>query len=90
MPSVFAFVSTSEDQKIFEVYHRNVSVGMVWSDGGLWYADQFGTSLIPVRDELNRLVAERGLAMLPSRTVCVPRMARARFQELLQVRLSLE
>jgi len=28
--------------------------------------------------------------MLPSRTVCVPRMARSRFQELLQVRLSLE
>jgi DNA-binding GntR family transcriptional regulator len=53
-------------------------------------ADQFGTSLIPVRDALKRLVAERGLAMLPSRTVCVPRMARSRFQELLQVRLSLE
>ena len=53
-------------------------------------ADQFGTSLIPVRDALKRLVAERGLAMLPNRTVCVPRMARARFQELLQVRLSLE
>lgn len=53
-------------------------------------ADQFGTSLIPVRDALKRLVAERGLAVLPNRTVCVPRMARSRFQELLQVRLSLE
>jgi DNA-binding GntR family transcriptional regulator len=53
-------------------------------------ADEFGTSLIPVRDALKRLVAERGLATLPNRTVCVPRMARARFQELLQVRLSLE
>src|SRR5882762_4954790 len=53
-------------------------------------ADEFGTSLIPVRDALKRLVAERGLAVLPNRTVCVPRMARERFQELLQVRLSLE
>jgi DNA-binding GntR family transcriptional regulator len=53
-------------------------------------ADQFGTSLIPVRDALKRLVAERGLAVLPNRTVCVPLMGRKRFQELLQVRLSLE
>ncbi|MFI4986120.1 MAG: GntR family transcriptional regulator [Alphaproteobacteria bacterium] len=53
-------------------------------------AERFGTSLIPVRDALKRLVAERGLAMLPNRTLCVPRMTRQRFQELLQVRLSLE
>jgi DNA-binding GntR family transcriptional regulator len=53
-------------------------------------ADQFGTSLVPVRDALKRLVAERGLAVLPNRTVCVSRMARTRFQELLQVRLSFE
>ncbi len=53
-------------------------------------ADRFGTSLIPVRDALKRLVAERALSMLPNRTVCVPQMTRQRFQELLQVRLSLE
>jgi len=53
-------------------------------------AQRFGTSLIPVRDALKRLVAERGLAMLRNRTVCVPLMTRQRFQELLQVRLSLE
>jgi DNA-binding GntR family transcriptional regulator len=53
-------------------------------------ADQFGTSLIPVRDALKRLVAERALHLLPNRTVCVPPMARSSFQELLQVRLSLE
>ena len=35
-------------------------------------ADRFQTSLIPVRDALKRLVAERGLMMLPNRTVCVP------------------
>ena len=53
-------------------------------------ADRFHTSLIPVRDALKRLVAERGLMMLPNRTVCVPLMTRQAFQELLEVRLSLE
>lgn len=53
-------------------------------------AERFGTSLIPVRDALKRLVAERALEMLANRTFCVPRMTRDRFQELLQVRLSLE
>lgn len=53
-------------------------------------AERFGTSLIPVRDALKRLVAEHALTMLPNRTVCVPEMTRARFQELLQVRLDLE
>jgi DNA-binding GntR family transcriptional regulator len=53
-------------------------------------AERFDTSLIPVRDALKRLVAERGLMMLPNRTVCVPLMTRQAFQELLQVRLSLE
>jgi DNA-binding GntR family transcriptional regulator len=53
-------------------------------------AERFGTSLIPVRDAMKRLVVERALTMLPNRTFCVPKMTRERFQELLQVRLSLE
>lgn len=53
-------------------------------------AERFGTSLVPVRDALKLLVAERALAMLPNRTVCVPLMTRERFQELLQARLGLE
>ena len=50
----------------------------------------FGTSPMPVRDALKRLVAERALEMRPNRSVVLPRMTRARFQEILQVRLSLE
>jgi len=65
-----------------------LSPGQVFSIRSL--AERFGTSLIPVRDALKRLVAERALMMLPNRTVCVTEMTRARFQELLQVRLSLE
>jgi DNA-binding GntR family transcriptional regulator len=53
-------------------------------------AERFGTSLIPVRDALRRLFAEHALAVLQNRTFCVPKMSRVRFQELLQVRLTLE
>jgi DNA-binding GntR family transcriptional regulator len=53
-------------------------------------AETFGTSLVPVRDALKRLVAEHALLMLPNRTVRVPMMTRERFQELLQARLALE
>jgi DNA-binding GntR family transcriptional regulator len=53
-------------------------------------AERFGTSLIPVRDALNRLLTEHALATAQNRTFCVPKMTRGRFQELLEVRLSLE
>lgn len=50
----------------------------------------FGTSPMPVRDALKRLVAERALELGPLRSVVLPVMSRARFVEILQVRLSLE
>ena len=55
-----------------------------------WLAERFGTSAIPVRDALKRLFAEHALSMPQNRSFCVPRMTRRRFQDLLQVRLSLE
>lgn len=53
-------------------------------------AEVFGTSPMPVRDALKRLVAERALDLLPNRSVVVPLMSRSRFQEILQIRLSIE
>lgn len=54
-------------------------------------AAQFDTSAIPVRDALNRLVAERALVQAASsRSISVPRMSRAKFQEMLQIRIALE
>lgn len=53
-------------------------------------AEVFGTSPMPVRDALKRLVAEQALELLPNRSVVLPIMTRARFQEILQIRLSLE
>lgn len=53
-------------------------------------AEDFGTSAMPVREAINQLTAANVLEMLPNRTVCVPRMTPARFDELTRVRLALE
>lgn len=53
-------------------------------------ADMFGTSITPVRDALQRLVAERQLEMLPNRTIAVPRLNAGTFVELARIRTALE
>jgi DNA-binding GntR family transcriptional regulator len=49
-------------------------------------ADTFGTSVMPVREAVTRLIGERALLMLPNRTVIVPRMTRERFEDLAAAR----
>ena len=49
-----------------------------------------GTSPMPVRQAMNRLIAEQALVLLPNRTVIVPRLSRSTFEELTTVRRSLE
>jgi DNA-binding GntR family transcriptional regulator len=53
-------------------------------------AEQLGTSPMPVRGAINRLIAEHALVLLPNRTVIVPWMTRSRFTELFRVRQVLE
>ncbi|MBM7063394.1 GntR family transcriptional regulator [Pseudomonas sp. UL073] len=53
-------------------------------------AAAWGTSPMPVRAALQRLVAEGALEGEPQRSVRVPAMTGERFEQLLQVRLSLE
>ena len=53
-------------------------------------AKRLGTSPMPVREAVNRLIAEQALQMLPSRQVIVPRMTRRKFFELTRVRQVLE
>lgn len=53
-------------------------------------AAAFGVSLMPVREALTRLVAERALVLLPNRSVAVPILDRARFREVTRIRLALE
>ena len=53
-------------------------------------AAKFGTSAMPVRDAIGRLVAARALEFSNSRTVAVPHMSRARYLETLRLRLAVE
>src|ERR1700756_3083486 len=53
-------------------------------------AARLGTSPLPVREAVSRLIAERALVLLPNRSVIVPRMSRARFTELSETRQVLE
>ena len=49
-----------------------------------------GTSLMPVREAVQRLAAEGALEVLPNRAIRVPVMTKARVKEILTVRLMLE
>lgn len=53
-------------------------------------AARLGTSAMPVREAVNRLIAEGALQMLPNRHVIVPRMSRERFAEITLLRQNLE
>jgi DNA-binding GntR family transcriptional regulator len=50
----------------------------------------FGTSAMPVREALSRLVAERALEALPNRSARVPTFAARRLRDLRDVRLAIE
>lgn len=50
----------------------------------------FGTSLMPVREAVQRLAAEGALVVLPNRTIRVPIMTQSRFRETRRIRIALE
>jgi len=53
-------------------------------------AAMLGTSPMPVREALQRLVAEHALTQLPNRTFCVTPFTAAMFRELMRVRMAVE
>lgn len=53
-------------------------------------AEQIGTSVMPVREAINRLVAERAFVVLPNRQIMVPIMTPERFAEIAYWRAQLE
>lgn len=53
-------------------------------------ADTYGISTTPVREALQRLVAERNLELLPNRSIVVPFLSAERFIELVRIRRELE
>ncbi len=53
-------------------------------------AEKMGVSVMPVRAAFNRLVAERAVVLLPNGSVAVPQMSARRFEELVELRATLE
>lgn len=53
-------------------------------------ADQYGVSLTPVREAIQRLVAERALTIENARTIRVPRLDVETYREILKIRIELE
>jgi DNA-binding GntR family transcriptional regulator len=53
-------------------------------------ADAVGTSEMPVRDAVRRLIAERALEFRPGRRFGVPTLSAAQYREILHVRMLLE
>lgn len=53
-------------------------------------ADALGVSVMPVRDAVRRLIAERALTMQDNRRVLVPEMSRSKFSQVVFARQTLE
>jgi Transcriptional regulators len=53
-------------------------------------ADVLGVSIMPVREAVSRLVADRALEVTPNRAVRVPLMSAAQFRDLTRVRIAIE
>lgn len=53
-------------------------------------ADTLGVSMMPVREAINRLVADRAVEVTPNRAVRVPTMTVPQFRELTQLRIDIE
>ncbi|MGQ0569950.1 MAG: GntR family transcriptional regulator, partial [Armatimonadota bacterium] len=52
--------------------------------------EQTGTSMMPVREAVNRLIAERAFQVVPKRQVIVPMMTAEKFEEITYWRVQLE
>jgi DNA-binding GntR family transcriptional regulator len=55
-----------------------------------YLAEQLGTSVMPVREALQKLTVERVLDLLPTRSVRVPVLSAAEFAEICEARMILE
>ena len=53
-------------------------------------AESYGISTTPVREALQRLVAERLLVLLPNRSIAVPALEAGKYAELARIRCELE
>jgi DNA-binding GntR family transcriptional regulator len=70
------------------LYQGKFSAGDTLTIRGL--AAALGTSAMPVREALQRLVAEKALVQTPSRSIRVPSFTPELFWELIRIRMSIE
>jgi DNA-binding GntR family transcriptional regulator len=79
--------------QVYEELRRSVMSG-IFQPGELVtirdLAQRLGTSEMPIREALRRLIAERAFETLPNRTVRVPVLSIRRTKQLLDVRCALE
>lgn len=72
----------------YDIMIGNFEPGKAVTIRGL--AEELGTSPMPVREALRRLVAERALELLPNRRVTVPKMTPDKYRELADARVAME
>ncbi|MEM6546017.1 MAG: GntR family transcriptional regulator, partial [Pseudomonadota bacterium] len=78
---------------IYELIRRDLSYGAFAPGQKLpirMLAERYGTGLMPVREAVQRLAAERALSVVANKTVRVPLLSRDAFQELLTSSLMIE
>lgn len=71
-----------------EIMNGSFEPGEVVTLRGL--AAMLGTSLMPVRNAVNRLAVEHALIAKPNRSIALPRLTLRQFDEVTQIRLALE
>jgi DNA-binding GntR family transcriptional regulator len=80
-------------ERIYRELRRALMSGAVRPGQSLSYrglAEALGTSPMPVRDAVRRLISERALEALPNRTIAVPTLSTRNIDEIYKIRISLE
>jgi DNA-binding GntR family transcriptional regulator len=81
------------DEKVYDRL-RGAIIGGVFVPGQVLtlrtLAEDFGTSLMPVRNAVTRLAVEQALEVRPNTSIKVPRLSPAQFDEVTEIRLALE
>jgi DNA-binding GntR family transcriptional regulator len=80
-------------QSVYQELRRAIVAGQ-WPPGKVLtiraLAAELGTSPMPVREALHRLVAERAIEGRPNRTIALPRLTSDEFMEIARIRAELE
>ena len=80
-------------QSVYQELRRAIVAGQ-WPPGKVLtiraLAAELGTSPMPVREALHRLVAERAIEGRANRTIALPRLTSEEFMEIAQIRAELE